>query len=74
MRVWQSDPHLAPKRYEATFSDVLAFFRRAIWAEKYFVSSIHGSDRLELSRSEMEVLLDRFTAAAFWLDVLLVET
>ena len=51
-------------KQEATFSDVLAFVRRAIWAKKYFVNSIPGSDRLELSRSEMEVLLDRLAAAA----------
>jgi hypothetical protein len=61
-------------KQEAMFSDVLAFVRRAIWAENYFVNSIHGSDQLELSRSEMEALLDRLATAAFWLDALLVET
>jgi len=36
------------KKNEATFSDVLAFVRRAIWAGKYFVNSKTSADRLEL--------------------------
>jgi len=49
---------------DATFSDVLAFVRRAIWAGKYFVNSETGGDRLELSGRELEALLDQLVAAA----------
>jgi hypothetical protein len=49
---------------DATFSDVLAFVRRAIWARKYFVNSTSGSERLELSRGDCEALLDQLTATA----------
>lgn len=51
-------------KQEATFSDVLAFVRRAIWAQKYFVNSPPGSDRLELPRCEVESLLNRLAATA----------
>jgi len=49
---------------EGTFSDVLAFVRRAIWGEKYLNSSSSGNDLLKLSRCEMEALLDRLASAA----------
>jgi hypothetical protein len=48
----------------ATFSDVLAFVRRAVWAGKYFVNSETGGDRLELSCRDLEALLDQLAAAA----------
>ena len=47
---------------EAAFSDVLAFVRRAIWAEKYLHNSLPGADHVELSRKEMDALLDRLAA------------
>lgn len=49
---------------DATFSDVLAFVRRAIWAGKYFANSKTGGDRLELSRQELDALLDQLAAVA----------
>ena len=49
---------------DATFSDVLAFVRRAIWAGKYFVNSKSGGDRLELSCRDLDALLDQLAAAA----------
>ncbi|MFM8331619.1 MAG: transposase [Candidatus Methylumidiphilus sp.] len=49
---------------DATFSDVLAFVRRAIWAGKYFVNSETGGDRLELSRRDLDALLDQLAAVA----------
>ena len=52
------------KKQDATFSDVLAFVRRAIWARKYFVNSRPDGDRLELSRSDCEALLDQLAAVA----------
>jgi len=48
----------------ATFSDVLAFVRRATWAGKYFVNSETGSDRLELSCRDWDALLDQLAAVA----------
>ncbi len=51
-------------KQNATFSDVLAFVRRAIWAEKYLGNLIPGSDRLELPRSEIEALLERLARVA----------
>jgi len=52
------------KKTDATFSDVLAFVRRAIWAGKYFVNSKTGSDRLELSCRDWDALLDQLAAVA----------
>ena len=49
---------------DATFSDVLAFVRRAIWAGKYFANAKTGGDRLELSRQELDALLDQLAAVA----------
>ena len=52
------------KKRDATFSDILAFVRRAIWARKYFVNSKSGSDRLELSCRDLDALLDQLAAVA----------
>jgi hypothetical protein len=52
------------KKKDATFSDVLAFVRRAIWAGKYFANSKTVGDRLELSRQELDALLDQLAAVA----------
>jgi hypothetical protein len=52
------------KKKGATFSDVLAFVRRAIWAGKYFVNSETGGGRLELSARDLDALLDQLAAAA----------
>jgi len=52
------------KKKDATFSDVLAFVRRATWAGKYFVNSKTGSDRLELSCQDLDALLDQLAAVA----------
>jgi hypothetical protein len=49
---------------DATFSDVLAFVRRAVWAGKYFVNSKTGGDRLELSCRDLDALLDQLAAVA----------
>jgi hypothetical protein len=51
-------------RKDATFSDVLALVRRAIWAGKYFVNSKSGGDRLELSCRDWDALLDQLAAVA----------
>jgi hypothetical protein len=49
---------------DATFSDALAFVRRATWAGKYFVNSKTGGDRLELSCRDLDALLDQLAAVA----------
>ena len=52
------------KKQDATFSDVLAFVRRAVWAGKYFVNSKTSGDRLELSCRDWDALLDQLVAVA----------
>jgi hypothetical protein len=52
------------KKQDLTFSDGLAFVRRAIWAGKYSVKSKNGGDRLELSCREWDALLDQLAAVA----------
>jgi hypothetical protein len=52
------------RKEDATFSDVLAFVRRAIWSRKYFINSTPGRDRLELSRRDWDALLDQLAAVA----------
>ena len=49
---------------DATFSDVLALVRRAIWSRKYFVNSESGSERLKLSPRDCEALLNQLAATA----------
>ena len=49
---------------EASFSDVLAFVRRSIWAEKYLVRSAIQGDQVLFSRQEWESLLDQLAAVA----------
>jgi len=48
------------RKKEATFSDVLAFVRRAVWGRRYFVNSKPGGERVE----DFEALLDRLAATA----------
>lgn len=52
------------KKPDATFSDVLAFVRRAIWANRYFAKSKSSCEGMELSRREWEALLDQLAATA----------
>jgi hypothetical protein len=49
---------------DATFSDVPAYVRRALWANQNFVNSTPGGETLELSRRDWEALLDQLTATA----------
>jgi hypothetical protein len=44
---------------EATFSDVLALVRRALWAEKYYNKSTIQGDQILFHRDDWEVLLDQ---------------
>lgn len=49
-------------KQEATFSDVLAFVRRAIWAGKYLDKSISPPDQVVFHRTEWEILLDQLAS------------
>jgi DDE superfamily endonuclease len=52
------------RKPEATFSDVLAFVRRALWAEKYCTKSLFRDDHVLLSANDWEVLLDQLASTA----------
>ena len=49
---------------EATFSDVLALVRRAIWAEKYFDKSVIQGEHVIIRRDDWEVLMDQLASTA----------
>jgi hypothetical protein len=49
-------------KQEATFSDVLAFIRRAIWAGKYLDNSSSHPDQIIFHRPEWEILLDQLAS------------
>ncbi len=52
------------RKTEATFSDVLALVRRAIWAEKYFDRPLIQGDRVIIRRDDWEVLMDQLASTA----------
>ncbi len=49
---------------EATFSDVLALVRRAIWAEKYFDKSVIQGEHVIIRRDDREVFMDQLASTA----------
>jgi hypothetical protein len=49
---------------EATFSDVLALVRRAVWAEKYFDRSVIQGEHVIIRRDDWEVLMDQLASTA----------
>ena len=49
---------------QATFSDILALVRRAIWAEKYFDTSTSEDQPVVIRRHEWEALIDQLSMAA----------
>jgi hypothetical protein len=51
------------KKSEATFSDILAFIRRAIWAENYFNDSIFAGEYMKIKPEQWEGLLDQLVRA-----------
>jgi hypothetical protein len=52
------------KKSEATFSDILAFVRRSIWAEKYFNDSTFDGDYMKIKPEQWQSLLDQLVRAA----------
>lgn len=49
---------------QATFSDILALVRRAIWAEKYYNTSGAEGQQVVIQRHEWEELIDQLAMAA----------
>jgi hypothetical protein len=47
---------------DVTFSEVLAFVRRALWAEKYCNKSTFRDEQVILNVSDWEVLLDQLAS------------
>jgi len=47
------------KKGEATFSDVIALIRRAIWSEKYFSNSGFADEPIKLTAAEMEFFINQ---------------
>lgn len=52
------------KESEATFSDVIAFVRRAIWVKSYFNDSRFDGDYVRIRQDRWESLLDQLSRAA----------
>jgi hypothetical protein len=52
------------KKGEATFSDILAFVRRSIWAKNYFNDSGVDCDHMKIKPEQWESLLDQLSRAA----------
>lgn len=51
------------KKGQATFSDIIAFVRRSIWAKKYFDDSWFEGDYVKIKRNEWECLIDQLARA-----------
>lgn len=51
-------------KQEATFSDILAWVRRAVWACRYFNASRSKSESVLLPRNQWDALLDQLASAA----------
>jgi len=52
------------RKENATFSDVLAWVRRGLWAAKYFPQSSWQDDHVLLNPQDWEILLDQLAATA----------
>lgn len=52
------------KKSDATFSDILAFIRRSIWAENYFNDSKFDGEYMKIKPDRWESLLDQLARAA----------
>lgn len=52
------------RKTEATFSDVLAMVRRALWAEKYFLPSAVEEEPILFPREDLKILLDQLASTA----------
>jgi hypothetical protein len=51
------------KESEATFSDIIAFVRRSIWAQKYFNDSYFDGNYVKIRHEQWETLLDQLSRA-----------
>lgn len=48
---------------EATFSDIIAYVRRFLWAEKYLINSTQNGDMIKFKARDFAHLLDRVSAS-----------
>ena len=48
-----------PKNDNATFSDIIAFVRRVIWANKYFSKSKNLSNSIKIDRFDLNLLINQ---------------
>ncbi len=51
-------------KQQTTFSDVLAYLRRIIWAEKYFTKSTFQGDWVLIQRHDWDEVIDQLAAVA----------
>ena len=47
------------KNHDATFSDIIAFVRRIIWANKYFSKSSKDGDLIKIEKFELNLLINQ---------------
>lgn len=52
------------KKSEATFSDIIAFIKRSIWAKNYFNDSTFDGEYMKIKPEQWETLLDQLSRAA----------
>lgn len=52
------------KKSEATFSDIIAFIKRSIWAKNYFNDSTFDGEYMKIKPEQWEALLDQLSRAA----------
>jgi len=52
------------KKDEATFSDIIAFVRRSLWAEKYFDDSTVDAEYMKIKLPQWDALLDQLARVA----------
>jgi hypothetical protein len=52
------------KKSDATFSDIIAFVRRSIWAGNYFNDSMFDGEYMKIRQDQWEMLLDQLSRAA----------
>lgn len=52
------------KKSDATFSDIMAYVRRSIWAKKYFNDSRYEGEYVIIRQEKWETLLDQLSRAA----------
>jgi hypothetical protein len=52
------------KKSDATFSDIIAYVKRGIWAKNYFNDSRFEGEYVKIKQEQWETLLDQLSRAA----------